>query len=206
LITCCSFLSTEFMITGSDDSTLLLWDLEQTGRNLVKYSDHTFEVQCLDVFNRDSNVIASGGNDATVRIWDIRMKQPCLRVFDKSQTGISSVRFMPNNVNTLAMGRDDSTINLIDLRTLGKIGTYREKGNIDSISSMQFSKSARLLFSCSANSQKIKIWDTLTMEKAGEIKDIGTEPIPDGIKSISLSQTGEYLVSGGKQGTIAIWN
>jgi len=103
----------------------------------------------LDVFNRDGNVIASGANDATVRIWDIRMKNPCIRVFDKNQCGISAVKFMPDNINTLAIGRDDSSINLIDLRTLGKIGKYKEKGNIDSISGLQFSKSGRLLFSCS---------------------------------------------------------
>jgi WD40 repeat protein len=90
----------------------------------------------LDVFNGDGNVIATGSNDATVRIWDIRMKQPCVRVFDKNPCGISSVKFMPNNINTLAVGRDDSSINLIDLRTLGKLGKYKEKQSIDSISGL----------------------------------------------------------------------
>ena len=112
----------------------MLWDFEKTGRYLVKYTDHTYEVQCLDVFNRDGNIIASGANDAAVRIWDIRMKQPCLRVFDKNQCGISTIRFMPDNVNTLAVGRDDSSIIMIDLRTLGKIGKYKEKTSIDSVS------------------------------------------------------------------------
>lgn len=56
---------------------------------------------------------------------------------------------MPDNVNTLAIGRDDSSINLLDLRTLGKIGKYKEKMNIDSISCLEFSKSGRILFSCS---------------------------------------------------------
>lgn len=133
LVTCSGFLSSNYLITGSDDSTLLLWDFEKTGRYLVKYSDHTFEVQSLDVFNRDGNILASGANDAAVRIWDIRMKEPCLRVFDKNQCGISAIRFMPDNVNTLAIGRDDSSINLIDLRTLGRIGKYKEKNNIDAI-------------------------------------------------------------------------
>ena len=82
-MTCCGFLSSNYLITGSDDSTLLLWDFEKN-RYLVKYSDHTFEVQSLDVFARDGNILASGANDAAVRIWDIRMKQPCLRIFDKN--------------------------------------------------------------------------------------------------------------------------
>jgi WD40 repeat protein len=77
------------------------------------------------------------------------MKQPCLRAFEKNPCGISAIKFMPDNVNTLAIGRDDSSINLLDLRTLGKIGKYKEKMNIDSISCLEFSKSGRILFSCS---------------------------------------------------------
>lgn len=158
------------------------------------------------MFNRDGNILASGANDAQVRIWDIRMKQPCLRVFDKNVCGISSVRFMPDNVNTIAIGRDDSSINLIDLRTLGRVGKYKEENNIDSISCMQFSKSGRFLFSSSSNANKIVVWDILNEVKAGEIDSIGSDPIPDCIKSFSLSINGEYLVTGGKQGCIALWS
>lgn len=201
-ITCSGFLSNNYLITGSDDSDLMLWDFEKAGRYLVKYSDHTLEVQSLDVFNRDGNIIASGANDAAVRIWDIRMKQPCLRVFDKNQCGISAVRFMPDNVNTLAIGKDDSSINLIDLRTLGRLGKYKEKNIIVGISSLQFSKSGRLLFSCSSASNRIVIWDILAQDKAGEM---GPELFQDGVKSISLSRDGTTLVSGGKGGTVALW-
>jgi len=101
------------------------------------------------VFNRDGNVFASAGSDASVRVWDVRMKVPCFRVFDKNKCGISSVKFMPDNINSIAIGRDDSSIGLVDLRTLGKIGSYKEKSNISGISCLQFSKSGRLLFSCS---------------------------------------------------------
>jgi len=44
MVTCSGFLSSNYLITGSDDSTLLLWDFEKTGRYLLKYSDHTQEV------------------------------------------------------------------------------------------------------------------------------------------------------------------
>jgi WD40 repeat protein len=77
------------------------------------------------------------------------MKVPCIRVFDKNKCGISSVKFMPDNINSIAIGRDDSSIGLVDLRTLAKVGSYKEKSNISGISCLQFSKSGRLLFSCS---------------------------------------------------------
>jgi WD40 repeat protein len=75
---------------------------------------------------------------------------------------------MPNNVNTIAIGRDDSSISLIDLRCLGKIARYREKSNINAITSLQFSNSGRLLFSCAAAANRIVCWDVLSEEKSGE--------------------------------------
>lgn len=96
LVTCSGFMGTSHVISGSDDSDIILWDFERPGRYLVKYSEHYNEISCLDVFNRDGNVFASGSTDAAVRIWDIRMRQPCIRVFDKNKCGISAVRFMPD--------------------------------------------------------------------------------------------------------------
>ena len=37
LVTCCQFLNNNYLISGSDDSDVLLWDLEKPGRYLVKY-------------------------------------------------------------------------------------------------------------------------------------------------------------------------
>lgn len=108
LVTCSGFMSLQHVVSGSDDSMIFLWDFEKPGKYLVKYEDHSAEVNCLDVFNRDGNIFASGANDATVQIWDIRMRKPAIRVFDKNDCGITALKFMPDNVNTLAMGTDDS--------------------------------------------------------------------------------------------------
>lgn len=40
LVTCCGFLSQNFLISGSNDSSIMLWDFEKPGRFLVKYVDH----------------------------------------------------------------------------------------------------------------------------------------------------------------------
>ena len=110
---------------------------------------------------------------------------------------------MPDNINSIAIGRDDSSIGLVDLRTLAKVGSYKEKSNISGISCLQFSKSGRLLFSCSKEQNKICIWDVLNEEKTGEF---GSDVHQDGVKSIALARNGLTLVSGGKGGTVAIWN
>lgn len=133
LITCCGFMSNQYLVSGSNDSSLMLWDLEKPGRFLVKYGDHQNEVLALDVFQLDGNVFASGSNDATTRIWDIRMKSPCIRIFEKNKCGVSSVKFMTDCVNTIAIGCDDSTIKLYDLRAIGKIGKYKEEAGFESV-------------------------------------------------------------------------
>ena len=40
LVTCCGFLSSQFLVSGSNDASIMLWDFEKPGRFLVKYSDH----------------------------------------------------------------------------------------------------------------------------------------------------------------------
>ena len=97
LITCCAFMSPQYLVSGSNDSSIMLWDLEKPGRFLLKYGDHQNEVLALDVFPLDGNILASGSNDATTRIWDIRMKNPCIRIFEKNKCGVSAVKFMPDS-------------------------------------------------------------------------------------------------------------
>jgi hypothetical protein len=95
-ITSVKFLNNQFVVSGSNDSQIFLWDLENSGRHLVKYGQHQDGISSIDTFNLDGNIMVSGSNDATVRVWDIRMKSPCIRLFSKNTTGVSSVQFMPD--------------------------------------------------------------------------------------------------------------
>ena len=203
LITCSGFMGLQHLVSGSDDSDLMLWDFEKPARYLVKYTDHANEVNCLDVFNRDGNIFASGSADATVHVWDIRMRQPAIRIFDKNDCGITAIKFMPDNVNTLAAGQDDSQIKLLDLRTLGEIANFKDDMNISAISDIQFSKSGRIMFSCSHQSEKIVGWDVLNECQASSF---GSDMLLGGIKSIDLADDGMTVVSAGKRGMIVNWN
>jgi WD40 repeat protein len=40
LISSVKFLNSSFLVSGSDDSSLLLWDLNKPDQYLVKYNDH----------------------------------------------------------------------------------------------------------------------------------------------------------------------
>ena len=105
-------------------------------------------------------------------------------------------------MNTLAIGCDDSSIKLYDLRSIGgKIGKYKEEQGFESVQSLAFSNSGRLLFSSYVNNN-IKVWDVLEERKVSQMRGNHKEAI----KSISMSWDGATLISGGKDGIVTIWN
>ena len=159
------------------------------------YNDHTVGVTTLDVFKMDGNVFASGSNDLTFRIWDIRMRNSCFFKSVEGESGVSVVKFMPENINTLAVG-NNSEIDIWDLRALGKVCNLIDNNeNYVTSTSLAFSKSGRLLFS--QYPTDIKIWDLMKEENVGKF---GTTSEDDEIKSISISENGQVILSAGIDG------
>ena len=103
-------------------------------------------------------------------------------------------------MNTLAIGCDDSSIKLYDLRAIGKLGKYKEEASFESVQSLVFSNSGRLLFS-SYNNHTMKVWDVIKERKVTQMKGAHK----DAVRSISLSYEGGTLVSAGKDGVLTIW-
>eukprot|EP00826_Nyctotherus_ovalis_P028543 TRINITY_DN2253_c0_g3_i3.p1 TRINITY_DN2253_c0_g3~~TRINITY_DN2253_c0_g3_i3.p1 ORF type:complete len:203 (+),score=46.58 TRINITY_DN2253_c0_g3_i3:323-931(+) len=95
IVTCCNFLNENFIVSGSNDSVLILWDIEKEGASVRQFVDHESEITCMDVCEEDRNIIVSGSDDTTIRVWDVRVKEPCTRVFEESKSSINSVKFMP---------------------------------------------------------------------------------------------------------------
>ena len=78
----------------------------------------------------------------------------------ENDCGVSAVKFMSENVNTIAVGYENASIEIWDLRALGKVGNLMENDErFESVQSLAFSKSGRLLFS--SYNMSIKIWDLL---------------------------------------------
>ena len=159
------------------------------------YNDHTTDVTTLDVFKMDGNVFVSGSNDLTFRVWDIRMKNPCFRKSVDGDSGVSVVKFMPENINTIAIG-NNSEIGIWDLRALGKVCNLVDNNeNYETSTSLAFSKSGRLLFS--QYPTDIKIWDLMKEETVGKFGQTREE---EELKSISISENGQVILSAGADG------
>ena len=57
-------------MSGSDDKTVKLWDM-QTGGVVTTFSGHTHFVSCASI-SADHTTVASGSSDYTIRLWDIK--------------------------------------------------------------------------------------------------------------------------------------
>lgn len=118
------------LVSGSEDCTLHLWDINAAISNkdsgtqikpLSVFSGHKSVVEDVDWHHRDVNMIGSVGDDKTIMIWDVREKnpeKPVHRVDDAHTGDINCIAFNPINEYVLATGSADKTVAIWDMRNL----------------------------------------------------------------------------------------
>ena len=178
-----------YLNLGSNDSSIILWDIEQEGRSFVQFTDHETEVTCLDVCDYNGNFFASGSADKTARVWDIRQEQPAMRLFNSEQQNsstITAIKFMPGRyiyiyiykyrTSTIAIGSEDGKVGLYDSRALGNLGMYKMEGKERSVTSLVFTKSGRILLA-GYNNGEILAWDIMTTRLLGILNPTHTKAV-----------------------------
>ena len=160
-VQCCKFLNSNFIISGSTDSTVCIWDLESPQRYLSRHNEHTADVLCMAVFDNDANIFLTGSSDLTINLWDIRIKKPVQATFNRHESAINTVEFFPGDEpTTFATGSDDSTIKLHDIRMKKEISTFQDTSSFESVYCINFSRSGRFIFS-GTESNRVKVFDIM---------------------------------------------
>lgn len=77
-IPCVKFLNSNFLIAGSFDSMVSIWDLENPSMAIKMHQLHGGDVLCMDVYPDNQNIFLTGSSDLSCKIWDIRIKMPVL--------------------------------------------------------------------------------------------------------------------------------
>ena len=95
------------LISGSDDKTAKLWDI-QTGGVIKTFHGHTSWVRSVSI-SPDCTTIASGSHDETIRLWDAQTGV-CHCIIDEHTSYVTSISFSPTNSQLLASGSRDGTI------------------------------------------------------------------------------------------------
>jgi WD40 repeat protein len=107
-------------VSGSEDNTLRVWDLE-TGETKATLLGHTNFVRALAV-TLDGRHAVSGSADKTLRLWDLESGQT-LRTLEGHTDWIQAVAVTPDGRHVVS-GSADSTVRVWDLKNGKEITTF----------------------------------------------------------------------------------
>ncbi|NTW70545.1 MAG: TIR domain-containing protein, partial [Chlorobiaceae bacterium] len=109
-----------FILSGSLDNTLKVWDSE-TGNCIRTFTGHSGWVNSC-AFSHDNRFILSGSYDKTLKVWDAETGN-CIRTFTGHSGGVNSCAFSHDNKFILS-GSYDNTLKVWDAETGNCIRTF----------------------------------------------------------------------------------
>ncbi|KAG2341345.1 WD40 repeat-like protein [Suillus weaverae] len=186
------------VVTGSDDKTLRIWDMEKEELVGGPFEGHSDWVKSVAV-SPDDRRIASGGLDHAIIIWDVESRQKVCSPLVKHTDKVWSVCFSPDG-KKLASGSGDKTVIVWDAGTGAVLLTLL--GHQDAVWSVAFSPDGLKLASGSCD-HTIRVWRTDRTEQLLKIDDAAQQ---DWVQSVVWSPDGQQLVSASADTTVKFWN
>ncbi len=198
----------KILASGSDDNTIVLWDIETgkpIGQPLKGHSDVVSNV----AFSPDGKTLASGSADNTIILWDIETGKPIGQPLKGHTAPVTSVAFSPDG-KTLASGSYDTTIILWDVATRQPIGQPLT-GHTNIVGSLAFSPDSKKIASGSCENfdnqtlctqGEIILWDVATRQRIGQPLTGHTSAIT----SVAFSPDSKTLASGSDDNTLVLWD
>jgi WD40 repeat protein len=230
-VTSAVFVRDGTLISGGADRSVRVWRGQGPAESLT-FGGHDMIVWCV-TFSPDGNSLASGGYDRTVRVCDAATGREKLTLGGHSNI-VTSVAYSPDG-RRIYSGSGDQTPKVWDAdtgRDLTPTGSFRlpiafspdgrwflsipKEGTVEVCDARSQSvqctvpgrtpiafspDGGRLLTSMvKAGDNALKVWDVATGREALQIK---LEYAP---RSAAFSPDGKLILSGGYDGTVALWN
>ena len=179
-----STIGKHYIVSGSDDGTLKLWDINNE-KCLRTFWGHKYGVGAVAI-TTDGKYIVSGSSDNTLKLWDTNNGK-CLRTFKGHKKVVKDLVITPDSKYIIS-GSLDNTLRLWDLNSGKCLRTF--EGHEDVIHAVAITQDGNFMVSSSRNN-RLWLW---RLEGIGQIKGIWVLNKP-----ISAIQAIEYTDSIKKQ-------
>lgn len=206
VLTCSFSPCGSYLVTGSSDKTLMIWDLFSQGecQNISVLKGHNNAV-LQACWNSDSTRICSVSADKSVMVWDPLSHKRLRRYRDhesivNSCSSVANVMYSAHASADSAMffvtGSDDRTAKLFDVRCKEAVHSLPCKYPVLSVA-----MSANEVFTAGID-EVIKVWD----RRMNTISYVLSGGHSDSITGIQLSPDGNSLLSCAMDTTLCIWD
>lgn len=142
----------EWFVTGSNDTTLKVWDLN-TGHLKLTFGGHVMAVRDVCVSKRHPYMF-SASDDKLVKCWDLE-KNAAIRDYYGHLSGVHTVDIHPT-LDLIVTGGRDSVVKLWDIRTRTAVATL--VGHKAPIQKVKCLPADPQVISCS-NDASVRLWD-----------------------------------------------
>lgn len=197
----------EFLITGSRDQSLITWQItekpatdedKEWGIPQRVFNGHNHFVQDLALANNSQYALTASW-DHTLRLWDLS-RGTCTKTFVDHEKDALTCSFSADNKH-IASGARDKTFKV--WQTVGIVAyTSEQDSHDDWVSCVRYSPDTKNNVLATASwDGTVKVWDASSMNLQNTFTGH-----TNAVTSLSFAQKSCYLASGGKDGSIILWN
>ncbi|CAE6469273.1 unnamed protein product [Rhizoctonia solani] len=196
-----------FLVTGSQDRTLKVWDLSvlkgPTPSSPVKLKSfatvkaHDKDINALDIAP-NGRLVATGSQDKTAKVFEVGSSQDLTPTgtLKGHKRGVWSVRFSPAE-RVIATGSGDKTVKLWSLDDWACLKTF--EGHTNSILRLSFLTRGIQIVSAGSDGL-VKLWTIRTDECVTTL-----DAHEDKVWALAMSADEQTIVSGAADSRIVIW-
>lgn len=182
-----------YLLSGSSDFTIRLWDLSDNG-DVKVFKEHSSKVNTV-TFNGTGSHFLSGSTDKTLKLWSISRRRS-IHTYKRHKGAVNSVAFHPDG-RYLVSGSDDRTIMVWEVSNGRYVRTLR--GHSHAVNSLAFSFDGSFLVSGSFD-RSVRLW---RIRSTKPLRSFNGHEF--GVNAVCFSPDGRYIISGSDDNTIKLW-
>ncbi len=182
----------KWLISGSFDNTLKLWNIEQ-GRLVKSFNQHKSSITAV-AFSSDNCKIVSASYDKTIKLWNVE-RGHLIKTLEGRDDYVTCIAVSTDNRRIIS-GSYDRTLKLWDLETGQLLKTL--EGHNRAVTTVSISRDNKFIASGSMDNT-IKWWDADSGQLIKTFEGHLTR-----VTSVAISRDNRWIVSGGDDHTVKI--